>query len=357
MFRQLYTCNTLKSNGNSYPFGMQMPGRQSPLIAGDEHRYGFNGMEMDDEVKSERGTSYDFGARMYDPRVGRWLSRDPLAAKYAEISPYVYTINNPILLIDPNGKEVVLYNEKGQKVATISKAGLVIEKGMGNSAILHAYIDTKEYLKGHLETDVFSEFENSQKVLSIKQVLSVDGTAVYSSPEVKEYRGRDINGDGEIVITELQEIEQVDPSSLGTISWNPTTGAVDNEGNYHSPALVFIHELFHGKHWKDDPVKMTIRRETKAGKLTNLEEKLTIAESNKVSESLYQDLDSTKDKLKRGHRNTDGGNGGRKTHQGLDGYAFRSPKATSNTAIGELITKPIEKVDNTNVVLNLKPIE
>jgi hypothetical protein len=34
----------------------------------DTYRYGFNGMEMDDEVKNQHGTSYDFGARMYDPR-------------------------------------------------------------------------------------------------------------------------------------------------------------------------------------------------------------------------------------------------------------------------------------------------
>src|SRR5690554_7649497 len=55
----------------------------------DSYRYGFNGMEKDDNVKGE-SNSLDFGARIYDPRVGRWLSRDPLEAKYTFISPYVF---------------------------------------------------------------------------------------------------------------------------------------------------------------------------------------------------------------------------------------------------------------------------
>lgn len=70
------------------------------------YRYGFNGMEKDDEIKNIEGSSYDFGARMYDPRLGRWLSIDPLASKYPSMSPYSFCANNPILFIDPNGKEI-----------------------------------------------------------------------------------------------------------------------------------------------------------------------------------------------------------------------------------------------------------
>jgi len=52
------------------PFGMQLDGRTQ---SSNSYRYGFNGMEKDDEVKGE-GNSLDFGARIYDPRVGRWMS-------------------------------------------------------------------------------------------------------------------------------------------------------------------------------------------------------------------------------------------------------------------------------------------
>src|SRR5690554_2989279 len=68
------------------------------------YRYGFNSMERDDEVKG-KGNSYDFGARMYDPRVGRWLSIDPLASKYPYLSPYNLSNNNPIILKDFDGRD------------------------------------------------------------------------------------------------------------------------------------------------------------------------------------------------------------------------------------------------------------
>ena len=46
-----------------------------------------------------------FKFRMHDPRLGRWLSVDPLQAKFPDVSPYNFAVNNPILLVDPNGKE------------------------------------------------------------------------------------------------------------------------------------------------------------------------------------------------------------------------------------------------------------
>ena len=60
-------------------------------------------MEKDDELKGI-GNSYDFGARMLDPRVGRWFAPDLLESGYPSYSTYNYTLNNPIYFIDPNGK-------------------------------------------------------------------------------------------------------------------------------------------------------------------------------------------------------------------------------------------------------------
>ncbi|KGO94608.1 RHS repeat-associated core domain-containing protein [Flavobacterium subsaxonicum] len=67
-----------------------------------DYRYGFQGQEMDDEVKGE-GNNYDFGARMYDPRVGRWFSPDPFTAKSADWTPYRFAFNNPLRFIDKDG--------------------------------------------------------------------------------------------------------------------------------------------------------------------------------------------------------------------------------------------------------------
>lgn len=57
----------------------------------------------------------DFGARIYNPRIGRWLSVDPLQKMYPFESPYVYVSNNPLIYIDLGGKSkwyiVNVYNE------------------------------------------------------------------------------------------------------------------------------------------------------------------------------------------------------------------------------------------------------
>lgn len=74
-----------------YAFGSTMPGRS---FSSDSYRYGFNGMEKDDEIKGN-GNSYDMGARLYDPRLVRVPTIDPLSKKFPNQSPYVFAGNNP----------------------------------------------------------------------------------------------------------------------------------------------------------------------------------------------------------------------------------------------------------------------
>ena len=57
------------------------------------------------ERDPETGLSY-FGSRYYSSDLSIWLSVDPMAAKYASLSPYVYCANNPVKLVDPNGEEI-----------------------------------------------------------------------------------------------------------------------------------------------------------------------------------------------------------------------------------------------------------
>lgn len=89
------------SYSDYYPFGQALPYRNGNT---PEYRYGFNGMEKDDELKGA-GNSYDFGARMLDPRIGRWLSRDPHESSYPMMSPYVAFNNNPLFFVDPDGMD------------------------------------------------------------------------------------------------------------------------------------------------------------------------------------------------------------------------------------------------------------
>jgi RHS repeat-associated protein len=100
-------------NSTDYsPFGVELDSRTVSL---EGYRFGFNGKENLNEI-SGGGNEYDFGARIYNPRIGRWLSRDAHEAKYPSNTPYDYVINNPITSIDPDGKDVIIliwYTSKG----------------------------------------------------------------------------------------------------------------------------------------------------------------------------------------------------------------------------------------------------
>ncbi|MGB7499380.1 MAG: RHS repeat-associated core domain-containing protein, partial [Moheibacter sp.] len=63
----------------------------------------YNGKEFQDELNLNW---YDYGARNYDPALGRWMNMDPLAEKFSPISPYIYVANNPLAFYDPDGKDI-----------------------------------------------------------------------------------------------------------------------------------------------------------------------------------------------------------------------------------------------------------
>ena len=71
----------------------------------DESMYKFTSKERDEE------SEYDyFGARYYDARVGRWNQLEPLLDKYVQISPYIYSLDNPLNITDLNGADPIREN-------------------------------------------------------------------------------------------------------------------------------------------------------------------------------------------------------------------------------------------------------
>lgn len=86
---------------------MLIPNRHG---SSDSYRYGFQGQEKDDEVKGE-GNSINYTHRMHDPRVGRFLSVDPLEKEYPWNSPYAFAENRVIDGIDLEGAEYLKYDE------------------------------------------------------------------------------------------------------------------------------------------------------------------------------------------------------------------------------------------------------
>jgi len=83
-----------------YPFGILHGGKLTIAT----NRYLYNGKELQSDYNFDL---YDYGARFYDAQLGRWHSIDPLAEKYYGWSPYNYVMNNPIILLDTDGKEPI----------------------------------------------------------------------------------------------------------------------------------------------------------------------------------------------------------------------------------------------------------
>ena len=76
------------------------------FFEGGNYPFSHNGKIKENELYGE-GNGYDFGARMYDSRLGRWLSVDPLFSKFPHMSTYQFCNNNPIFFVDPDGRKVV----------------------------------------------------------------------------------------------------------------------------------------------------------------------------------------------------------------------------------------------------------
>jgi len=94
---------------------MLLPNRHG---SSDKYRYGFQGQEMDDEIKGE-GNSLNYKYRMHDPRVGRFFAMDMLFAKYPNISPYAFTANNPISNQEQDGNDYIVFVNHKTKTITI----------------------------------------------------------------------------------------------------------------------------------------------------------------------------------------------------------------------------------------------
>lgn len=118
---------------NYYPFGLKQKGYNYTTAYGNGNaqgqKYKYNGKELQDELGLNL---YDYGARNYDPALGRWMNIDPMAEKYIMFSPYNYVGSNPIVRTDPTGKDWFTDKKGNQtynKDLTKDNASTILNKG------------------------------------------------------------------------------------------------------------------------------------------------------------------------------------------------------------------------------------
>jgi RHS repeat-associated protein len=156
----------VNSTADFYPGGMLMPGRSGNS---DSYRYGLQGKEKDNEWAGD-GNSVDFGARMYDPRLGRWRSMDAYASKYPELSPYCFVANSPLMYLDPDGNDIKPTHAKaadafGALIVQLSNnADIDFNKRLEAFGIVRTPVNYREDGKD-LKTYVYTSNDQSQYTL------------------------------------------------------------------------------------------------------------------------------------------------------------------------------------------------
>ncbi|MBL7896181.1 MAG: hypothetical protein JNK50_12875 [Bacteroidia bacterium] len=148
----------------TYPFGSVTPGRS---FSSGSYRYGFNSKEKDDETYGSNN-SYDFGDRIYNNRLARFVSIDINTALAPYYSTYLFAGNTPIRFIDKNGRFQLAPDDRKnypvldnvlQNLSTfVAENPKVLESFIKNSGLSEA--DAKAYI----------EYGKSSPVLDIGMV-------------------------------------------------------------------------------------------------------------------------------------------------------------------------------------------
>lgn len=139
--------------------------------------YKFSGKELDGEL-----SAYDFSARIYSPDYRRWTTMDPLCEKYYSISPYAYCAGNPVNLVDPDGRIVLVHGNKPidaiYNMLDYHEARYVcFDSGVLNNERLMQYNGDSSIL------NILSALSNSETVYSVSVSNSINGNRFYDVGE------------------------------------------------------------------------------------------------------------------------------------------------------------------------------
>ena len=189
---------------------------------------------------------YDFGARLYDPAVGRWTTMDPLCEKYYSVSPYAYCFNNPVKFIDPDGKKVLIfYQDKRGNLTYFVFNGT--QRRLPNNSFVLDFVHTYNYLKANgVGKNVIKAVKDPSVIVEL--VRDEQETGYYFN-----YKDRN-----------------------PAVFWESRKGIILSNGKRQSPAVRLEHEFDHALDDIHDHKKHEDRRDTQNAQYDNEEERRVI---------------------------------------------------------------------------------
>jgi RHS repeat-associated protein len=203
-----------------YAFGMQNMQRQ---FEANRYRYGFNGKEKDNETYNIDGGSLDFGSRIYNARIGTWLSLDPEMADFPNESPYVFCGANPVLYLDPDGRKktkthVFINLNTGAKVTmSVEVSGELMAKARKTSNFLGISISGSD----------------AQKINTVYDWYDIDVTVVHMYYDGKEVSTTETTSAGKYRTTteynweswaDYKVDDPIEKTGWGGVNWTSSTG-------------------------------------------------------------------------------------------------------------------------------------
>ena len=237
---------TLTQVADYYPFGSSY----LPFSPAGTNKYLYNGKEKQDDVLGTGSTAldwYDYGARFYDPQIGRWHSVDPLAEKSRRWSSYNYCVNNPMRFIDPDGRDIRLSGDPTfnsiifKDLQKLSSSQLILLKD-GHVVLKNSY---KGDAKGVSETGTVTTSKNGK----------ANGTLLVSGLIVDRRYTVSIKQGTENIFLATNPLNSSNAKGSGGTLSIATPGKetsniadVNNGTNSQSSQATLGHELIHTQH-------------------------------------------------------------------------------------------------------------